>query len=118
MLAALDEADDGTKNNIEAVAQQLSPSVGLPASVLAVSLKRESYGILLISDDAIASQQRIADTFLGLGLLPRTITVSVSSHGVPTVGILLNLIAGLIPVPLLWLWHHHIATKTQRGAVT
>jgi sulfonate transport system substrate-binding protein len=44
--------------------------------VLAVSLTRESYGILPISDEVIASQQRIADTFLGLGLLPKAITVS------------------------------------------
>jgi sulfonate transport system substrate-binding protein len=76
VLEALNEADDWTKNNIEAVAEQLSPSVGLPAAVLAASLKRESYGILPISDDVIASQQRIADTFFGLGLLPKTITVS------------------------------------------
>ena len=76
VLEALNEADDWTKNNIDAVAEQLSPSVGLPAAVLAVSLKRESYGILPISDDVIASQQRIADTFFGLGLLPKTITVS------------------------------------------
>jgi sulfonate transport system substrate-binding protein len=76
VLEALNEADDWTKNNIEAVAEQLSPSVGLPASVLAVSLKREAYGILPISDAVIASQQRIADTFFGLGLLPRAITVS------------------------------------------
>jgi sulfonate transport system substrate-binding protein len=76
VLEALNEADDWTKNNIEAVAEQLSPSVGLPASVLAVSLKRESYGIRPISDDVIASQQRIADTFFGLGLLPKAIKVS------------------------------------------
>jgi sulfonate transport system substrate-binding protein len=76
VLAALNEADDWTKNNIDAVAEQLSPSVGLPAAVLAASLKRESYGILPISDDVIASQQRIADTFFGLGLLPKAITVS------------------------------------------
>jgi sulfonate transport system substrate-binding protein len=44
--------------------------------VLAVSLKRESYGVRPVSDDVIASQQRIADTFLGLGLLPKAITVS------------------------------------------
>src|SRR5665213_1017672 len=75
-LEALNEADDWTRNNIEAVAEQLSPSVGLPAAVLAVSLRRESYGILPISDEVIASQQRIADTFFGLGLLPKTITVS------------------------------------------
>jgi sulfonate transport system substrate-binding protein len=76
VLGALNETDAWTKNNIQAVAEQLSPSVGLPASVLAVSLRRESYGILPISDEVIASQQRIADTFLGLGLLPKAITVA------------------------------------------
>jgi hypothetical protein len=44
--------------------------------------------------------------------------ISVTSHGVPTLGILLNLVAGLILVPLLWLWHRHIALKTRRGALT
>ena len=76
VLEALNEADAWTKSNIEAVAEQLSPSVGLPARVLAVSLKRESYGILPINNDVIASQQRIADTFHALGLLPKPITVS------------------------------------------
>ena len=76
VLEALNEADNWTRNNIEAVAAQLSPSVGLPPSVLAVSLKRESYGILPISDEVIASQQRIADTFVALGLLPKAVTVS------------------------------------------
>jgi sulfonate transport system substrate-binding protein len=76
LLEALAETDEWTKNHIEEVAAQLSPSVGLPAPVLAVSLKRESYGIRPISDDVIASQQRIADTFLALGLLPKAITVS------------------------------------------
>jgi sulfonate transport system substrate-binding protein len=75
-LEALNEADEWTKNHIEAVAEQLSPSVGLPASVLATSLKRESYGILPINNEVIASQQRIADTFFALGLLPKAITVS------------------------------------------
>src|ERR1700761_6849446 len=76
VLDALNEADDWTRNNIDAVAEQLSPSVGLPASVLAVSLRRESYGILPISDAVIASQQRIADTFFALGLVPKAVTVS------------------------------------------
>ena len=76
MLDALNEADDWTKNHIEQVAEQLSPSIGLPAPVLAASLRRESYGIRPISDEVIASQQRIADTFLALGLLPKAVTVS------------------------------------------
>ena len=76
VLDALNEVDDWTKHNIEAVAEQLSPSIGLPASVLAVSLKRESYGILPINNEVIASQQRIADTFVALGLVPKAINVS------------------------------------------
>jgi sulfonate transport system substrate-binding protein len=76
VLEALNEADEWAKNNIETVEEQLSPSVGLPASVLAVSLRRESYGLKPISDEVIASQQRIADTFYGLGLLPKAIKVS------------------------------------------
>ncbi|WP_424630603.1 sulfonate ABC transporter substrate-binding protein [Bradyrhizobium sp. SYSU BS000235] len=76
VLEALNEADEWAKNNIETVAEQLSPSVGLPASVLAASLKRESYGLKPISDEVIASQQRIADTFHELGLVPKAIKVS------------------------------------------
>lgn len=76
IIEALNEADDWAKNNIKAVAEQLSPSVGLPASVIAKSLERESYGIKRIDDDVIASQQRIADTFLALGLLPKAVKVS------------------------------------------
>jgi sulfonate transport system substrate-binding protein len=75
-LEALTDADEWTKNNIQAVAELLSPSIGLPASVLAVWVKRETFGIKPTSDDVIASQQRIADTFRGLGLLPKAIKVS------------------------------------------
>jgi sulfonate transport system substrate-binding protein len=76
VLDALNEADDWTKGHIDEVAAQLSPSIGLPAPVLANSLRRESYGIRPVSAEVIASQQRIADTFVALGLLPKAITVS------------------------------------------
>ena len=76
VLEALNEADDWARANIDAVAAQLSPSIGLPASVLAASLRRESYGIQPINSEVIASQQRIADTFVALGLVPKSINVS------------------------------------------
>jgi sulfonate transport system substrate-binding protein len=76
VLEALNETDKWTKDNIQAVAEQLSPSIGLPPAVLAASLKRESFGILPINSDVMASQQRIADTFLALGLIPKAVTVS------------------------------------------
>ena len=51
-----------------------------------------------------------------LGTLSRLF--SAVGHGVPTLGIVANLIAGLILVPLLWLWQRRIAAQAQRSAVT
>jgi sulfonate transport system substrate-binding protein len=76
VLEALNETDAWAKSNIHAVAEQLSPSIGLPAPVLEVSLKRESFGVLPINSEVIASQQRVADTFLSLGLIPKAVNVS------------------------------------------
>ena len=53
---------------------------------------------------------------LVLGAVPRL--MAVISHGVPTVGIIIGLVGELIFVPLLWLWHRHIARVAQRGAGT
>jgi hypothetical protein len=44
--------------------------------------------------------------------------MSVIGHGVPTVGIMINVIAGLVFVPLLWLWQRRVARVALRGAVT
>jgi sulfonate transport system substrate-binding protein len=76
VLQQLSEVDDWAKNDIKAVAEQLSPSVGLPVPVLELALKRQSYGIKPINNAVIAEQQRIADTFFDLGLLPKKITIS------------------------------------------
>jgi hypothetical protein len=53
---------------------------------------------------------------LVLGTLSRLL--SVVGHGVPTLGIVANLIAGLILVPLLWLWQRHVASVAQRNSLT
>jgi hypothetical protein len=53
---------------------------------------------------------------LVLGTLSRLF--SAVGHGVPTLGIIANLIAGLILVPLLWLWQRRVAAHAQRSAVT
>jgi sulfonate transport system substrate-binding protein len=43
--------------------------------VLEIALKRQAYGVKPIDDSVIADQQKIADTFFGLGLLPKAINV-------------------------------------------
>jgi sulfonate transport system substrate-binding protein len=76
ILAGLSEVDDWAKSDIHAVAEQLSPSVGLPVPVLEVALKRQAYGIKPIDAEVVVAQQKLADTFLALGLIPKAITVS------------------------------------------
>ena len=76
VLAQLSEVDDWAKGDIHAVAQQLAPSIGLSVPVVEIALKRQSYGIKPLTDADIADQQRVADTFLALGLLPKPIKIS------------------------------------------
>ena len=76
VLKELAEVDAWAKGDIRAVAEQLSPSVGLPVPVLELALKRQSYGVRPINEQVIAEQQRIADTFFELKLLPKKINIS------------------------------------------
>ncbi len=76
VLAQLREVDDWARKDIGAVAQQLSPTIGIPVPVVEVALKRQSYGIKPIDGKTLDEQQKIADTFFQLGLLPKPIKVS------------------------------------------
>jgi sulfonate transport system substrate-binding protein len=83
VLTQLREVDGWARSDIAAVAAQLSPNIGLPAPVLEVALKRQSYGIKPIDATAIAEQQKIADAFVALGLVPRAIKVSDAARSAP-----------------------------------
>jgi len=76
VVAAIGDIDAWAKDNAHAVAEELSPSIGIPAPILEVALERQSYGIRPLDDTVVAGQQQIADTFLALGLIPKPINVS------------------------------------------
>ena len=76
IIAAVAEVDTWAKDNTEAVARQLAPSVGIPAPILATALARQSYGVRPLDAGVIAEQQRIADTFRELGLIPKAIGIA------------------------------------------
>jgi sulfonate transport system substrate-binding protein len=62
-------------NRAEAVAA-LAPVLGLDAAIVDLSLQRLSYGVKPISDTVLAQQQRIADVFTSLKLIPGAIRVA------------------------------------------
>ena len=76
VIAGIGEIDAWASGKEKAVAEELSAGIGIPAPVLEVALKRQTYGIKPLEDSVVAEQQRIADTFLALGLLPKPIVVS------------------------------------------
>jgi sulfonate transport system substrate-binding protein len=75
LLAEIGKTDTWAAKHQAEVATMLAPLTGLPLEVLRVALGRLGYGIAPITPDIVASQQRIADTFLKAGLLPRSIAV-------------------------------------------
>ncbi|MDV2986770.1 UNVERIFIED_CONTAM: sulfonate ABC transporter substrate-binding protein [Methylobacteriaceae bacterium AG10] len=76
IVAAIAEIDDLAKDNTDAVAKELAPSVGIPAPILAVALKRQTFGIRPLDEAVTKEQQRIADTFHGLKLVPRNVDIA------------------------------------------
>src|SRR5215204_6196692 len=73
--AARDVYAEAAKD-IPGTVKTFSAAAGFPEPVMEVALSRRSFGILPISSSVIAEQQRIADTFKELGLIPATINVS------------------------------------------
>ena len=75
VLADLIETDHWGKDNAAEVAGLLAPRMGIPAPILETALARMGYGVQPVDEAVTAEQQKIADTFTELGLLPKPITV-------------------------------------------
>ena len=76
LVAAIAEIGTWITANPGAAAAELSPSTGIPEEVLTLAIGRQSFGVAPITDQVVADQQAVADTFLKLGLLPNAITVA------------------------------------------
>jgi sulfonate transport system substrate-binding protein len=76
LLKNLTELDNWATANQDAAADLLATSIGQPKEVLKTVLTRHGFGVQPVGDDIIAKQQKIADTFLALGLIPKAIKVS------------------------------------------
>ncbi|MDB9468157.1 sulfonate ABC transporter substrate-binding protein [Dolichospermum circinale CS-1225] len=75
VLAGVTKVSDWAKKNPPEVAKLLSPVLGIDAAVLEVAEKRRKYGIFPLTNDVIAKQQEIADTFYKINLIPKKIKV-------------------------------------------
>jgi sulfonate transport system substrate-binding protein len=76
ILDGIVDIDHWMASKDRAVADELSAGIGIPAPVLEIALKRLTYGVRPLDAEVVADQQRIADTFYNLGLVPKQIVVS------------------------------------------
>jgi sulfonate transport system substrate-binding protein len=76
VIDSVASVDRWAEGNATAVATQLSSGIGIPAPVLEIALRRQTYGIKPLDAETVAEQQAIADTFYKLGLVPKHVDVS------------------------------------------
>ncbi|NOU65704.1 aliphatic sulfonate ABC transporter substrate-binding protein [Paenibacillus sp. LMG 31461] len=75
VLDQLAKVDTWSKDHPKELAETLSPQLGIDVPSLERAAKRRTYGIQPIDDALINEQQKIADTFFKLGLIPKEIKV-------------------------------------------
>lgn len=76
VLGQITDSDTWAEAHQDEVARLLAPSLNLPEPVIRTALGRMGYGAGPMTKEAIADQQRIADTFHDLKLIPAHIDIS------------------------------------------
>jgi sulfonate transport system substrate-binding protein len=75
VLDEINKTDQWAAVHQHEVALLLAPRTGLTVPVLDIALSRLGYGVTRLDDETIQGQQRIADSFFQLGLIPKPVTV-------------------------------------------
>jgi len=71
----LDKVDQWSSKNLKEVVAILSAQTGLEPAVVELAAKRYSYGVTRVTPAVIAEQQKIADAFSSLRLIPKKINI-------------------------------------------
>jgi sulfonate transport system substrate-binding protein len=75
VLEELVKVDDWARQNLKEVASILSSQVGLEPAILEQAASRYNYGVKPVNDAVISEQQKIADVFTNLKLIPKKVNV-------------------------------------------
>ncbi|MYM66868.1 aliphatic sulfonate ABC transporter substrate-binding protein [Pseudoduganella sp. FT55W] len=75
VLEEIAKVDEWGAKNPKEVAQILASQTGLDVDVVALAAGRYSYGVKPITNEVLEQQQKLADTFANLKLIPKQIAV-------------------------------------------
>ena len=75
MLEEIQKLEEWSDKNRDAVAETLSPVLGIDLETMKKATNRKTFGVVPINEELIGLQQKVADTFYGLKLIPKKIDV-------------------------------------------
>ncbi len=84
LISALDATDRRIGHDPGSVVESVAASVRLPPAVVATALGRQGYGVSRISSSVLAEQQKVADSFVALHLLPKPLSVATAVAAAPS----------------------------------
>jgi sulfonate transport system substrate-binding protein len=76
LIEELDKVDQWGKQNPQEVAKFLAPQIGIEQPIVEVAALRYSYGVKPVTAEVLAAQQKIADKFFELKLVPKQVRVA------------------------------------------
>ena len=75
IIEELHKTDECGSKNLKEVTEILSAQIGLEPSIVELSARRLGFGVKLIDEQVIQEQQKIANTFFDLKLIPKPIQI-------------------------------------------
>jgi sulfonate transport system substrate-binding protein len=75
VIEELAKVDEWGRQNLKEVAAILAAQTGLDSSVVELAASRYAYGVKPVTPEVIAAQQKVADAFSNLKLIPKPIAV-------------------------------------------
>ncbi len=79
VVALVDEirkTGEWTRANVDEATAQVAPLLGLSPEITRTAVQRQSYGAQLITPEVVSAQQKIADTFSDLKLIPKRLSIT------------------------------------------
>lgn len=75
-IEVLNDLESWEKEHRSETATAIAPGIGLPVPVLDIWFARQKYGVKKLTPEVFEGQQKIADAFFKLGLIPAKINVA------------------------------------------
>jgi len=75
LIEEVRDVGEWAKANPEEVTRQVAPILGLPVDITRTAVQRQGYGAQFLTPDVVSAQQKIADSFYQLKLIPKPLVV-------------------------------------------